>query len=146
MLLRNLLLGLPTVLACMVVQVLTSYWCVRYYVRHPAPRGDARQGLLPRVRPILAAVTILLCGAILQISVWALLFLALGEFDEAYEAAYHSAVNFSSLGYGDIVMTKPWKLLGPLEALCGVLMLGMTAAALMAILQHMIKMLRQGAD
>jgi galactitol-specific phosphotransferase system IIC component len=43
-------------------------------------------------------------------------------------------------------MTKPWKLLGPLEALCGVLMLGMTAAALMAILQHMIKMLRQGAE
>jgi hypothetical protein len=145
MLLRNLLLGLPTVLACMIVQVLASYWCVLYYVRHPAPRSDALSGLLPRVSPILMAVTILLCGAILQISVWAVLFLALGEFDEAYEATYHSAVNFSSLGYGDIVMSKSWKLLGPLEALCGVLMLGMTAAALMAILQHMIKMLRPGA-
>jgi hypothetical protein len=36
-------------------------------------------------------------------------------------------------------MSKPWKLLGPLESLCGVLMLGMTAAALMAILQQMIR-------
>ena len=49
-------------------------------------------------------------------------------------------MNFTSLGYGDIVMSKEHKLLGPLEALNGVLMLGMTAAALMVILQHLIKM------
>ena len=67
----------------------------------------------------------------------------LGEFDELYEAVYHSAVNFASLGYGDIVMSKDWKLLGPLEACCGVLMLGMTAAALMAIMQQMIKAQRE---
>ena len=71
------------------------------------------------------------------------LFVLLGEFDELYEATYHSAVNFASLGYGDIVMSKPWKLLGPLEACCGVLMLGMTAAALMAILQQMIQTQRE---
>ena len=63
----------------------------------------------------------------------------LGEFTELYEAIYHSAVNFTSLGYGDVVMSKNWKLLGPLEAVNGVLMLAMTAAALMAILQQMIK-------
>jgi len=51
-------------------------------------------------------------------------------------------VNFASLGYGDIVMTKRWKLLGPLEAVNGVMMLGMSAAALMAILQQMIKVQR----
>ena len=68
-----------------------------------------------------------------------MLFMWLGEFSEIYEAAHHSAVNFTSLGYGDFVMKKEWKLLGPLEALNGVLMLGMTASSLMAILQHMIK-------
>jgi hypothetical protein len=51
-------------------------------------------------------------------------------------------VNFTSLGYGDIVMSRERRLLGPLEAVNGVLMLGMTAAALMAILQHMITTLR----
>lgn len=52
-------------------------------------------------------------------------------------------MNFASLGYGDIVMSKAWKLLGPLEAVRGVLMLGMTAAARMAILQQMIKSQRK---
>ena len=71
--------------------------------------------------------------------------MALGEFAHLYEAIYHSAVNFTSLGYGDVVMGRERKLLGPLEALNGVLMLGMTAAALMVILQHMITSLRDAA-
>jgi hypothetical protein len=48
-------------------------------------------------------------------------------------------VNFTSLGYGDVVMSARWKLMGPLEAANGVLMFGMTSAALMAILQQLIK-------
>jgi len=48
-------------------------------------------------------------------------------------------VNFTSLGYGDVVMSARWKLLGPLEAANGILMLAITGAALMAILQQLIK-------
>ena len=81
-------------------------------------------------------------GTLLQIVLWGGLFLWLGEFEHAYDAVYHSAVNFTSLGYGDIVMSRERKLLGPLEAVNGVLMLGMSAATLMAILQHMIVLLR----
>jgi hypothetical protein len=51
-------------------------------------------------------------ATLLQITLWGTLFLALGEFTEFYEAIYHSGVNFASLGYGDIVMSKDWKLLG----------------------------------
>jgi hypothetical protein len=60
-----------------------------------------------------------------------ILFLLLGELDELYEAI--------SLGYGDFVMSKNRKLLGPLEAVNGVIMLGITSAALMLILQQVIK-------
>jgi len=94
-------------------------------------------------RGMLIVMLMMMLGTIVQIALWGVLFVVLGEFDELYEATYHSAVNFASLGYGDIVMSKPWKLLGPLEACCGVLMLGMTAAALMAILQQMIQTQRE---
>jgi hypothetical protein len=57
-----------------------------------------------------------------------------------FDALYHSAVNFTSLGYGDVVMSTRWKLMGPLEAVNGILMLGMTSAALVAIMQHLIKL------
>ena len=52
-------------------------------------------------------------------------------------------MNFASLGYGDIVMSKSWKLLGPLEAVNGVLMVGMSGAALMVVLQQLIKKLNE---
>ena len=138
MALSNFLIGLPAMLMCLILQVAVAFWCVRYYVRQAAD-GPAHPGFLAGIRPLLVAMLVMMVGNFLQIVLWGLLFLQLGEFGELYEAIYHSAVNFTSLGYGDVVMSKEHKLLGPLEALNGVLMLGMTAAALMAILQHLIK-------
>jgi hypothetical protein len=86
----------------------------------------------------------MMAGNLAQIVVWGTLFLLLGELDDLYEAVYHSAVNFSSLGYGDFVMSTTRKLLGPLEAINGVIMLGMTSAVLMVILQQIIKDQRDG--
>ena len=142
MMIRNLLVGLPLMLLCMGVQVTFAFWGIRYFVRQSAtaqnrPRATFGLGTL------LVVMLVMMLGTIVQVALWGILFIVLGEFDELYEATYHSAVNFASLGYGDIVMSKPWKLLGPLEACCGVLMLGMTAAALMAILQQMIKTQRE---
>jgi hypothetical protein len=93
------------------------------------------------MRPLIVATLAMLGGTLVQIMLWGLLFLWLGEFEQAYDAIYRSAVNFSSLGYGDIVMTRERRLLGPLEAVNGVLMLGMSAATLMAIVQHMVTQL-----
>ena len=88
------------------------------------------------MRPLIVATLAMLGGTLVQIMLWGGLFLWLGEFEQAYDAIYHSAVNFSSLGYGDIVMSRERRLLGPLEAVNGVLMLGMSAATLMAIVPH----------
>jgi len=140
MTLSNFLIGLPAMLICLVLQVAVAFWCVRYYVRQ-ADGSPAHPGFLAGIRPLLVAMLVMMVANFLQIALWGALFLWLGEFGEPYEAIYHSAVNFTSLGYGDVVMSKEHNLLGPLEALNGVLMLGMTAAALMAILQHLIKTL-----
>ena len=139
MILINLAIGLLTMMACLIVQVSFSFWSFRYALRQAGEPGG--NGLFTGIRTLLLAMVIMMLGNFLQIALWGLLFLQLGEFGELYEAIYHSAVNFTSLGYGDVVMSKERKLLGPLEALNGVLMLGMTAAALMAILQHLIKTL-----
>jgi hypothetical protein len=135
----NFLIGLPAMLLCLIVQVAVAFWCVRYYVHHVPQVGG---GFLAGIRPLLVASLVMMFGTLVQIMLWGGLFLWLGEFEQAYDAIYHSAVNFTSLGYGDIVMRRERRLLGPLEAVNGVLMLGMSAAALMAIVQHMIAQLR----
>ena len=138
MTLRNFLVGVPVMLLCLVVQVAVVFWCVRYCARRSA-QGSGNRLLLATVRPLAVAMLAMMTANLLQIALWGCLFVQLGEFEDLYAAIYHSAVNFTSLGYGDVVMNQEWKLLGPLEAANGVLMMAMTAAALTAILQNVIR-------
>ena len=144
MTLVNFLIALPVMLLCLIVQVAVVFWCVRYYVNRSSVVVSGR-GFLVGTTPLIVVTGVMMVGNFVQIALWGGLFLGLGEFAQPYDAIYHSAVNFTSLGYGDVVMGRERKLLGPLEAVNGVLMLGMTAAALMAILQHMITSLRDAA-
>jgi CHASE3 domain sensor protein len=138
MILANLLVGISTMLVCLIVQAAVSFWSVRYYVRQSSSAAAPRK-FIASIRPLLISMLAMIAGNFVQIALWGILFLLLGELDELYEAIYHSAVNFASLGYGDFVMSKTRKLLGPLEAVNGVVMLGMTSAALVVILQQVIK-------
>ncbi len=138
MILANLLVGISTMLVCLIVQAAVSFWSVRYYVRQSSSAAAPRT-FIASIRPLLISMLAMIAGNFVQIALWGILFLLLGELDELYEAIYHSAVNFASLGYGDFVMSKTRKLLGPLEAVNGVVMLGMTSAALVVILQQVIK-------
>jgi hypothetical protein len=75
----------------------------------------------------------------IEVAVWALLFILCGEFQEFGAAYYHSAVNYSTLGYGDVVMSPSWKLLGPLEAADGSLMFGVSTAMIFAVILRLIQ-------
>ena len=132
-LLNNLLLGLPTMVACLLLQALLISAAIGYYKQreHRFSGGSfwTTTGVITGVMVLLTA------GNLAQIAVWALLFRLLGEFEQFGEAFYHSAVNFATLGYGDIVMSARHKLLGPLEAVNGALMIGVSTATLMVAFQ-----------
>lgn len=51
---------------------------------------------------------------------------------------YFSATSYSTVGYGDIVLPPVWRLLGPVEAIMGVLMCGISVSALFAIAARLI--------
>ena len=144
MILANLMVGFSAMFMCLIVQAAVAFWSVRYYVRQSSSNATAPRKFVVGIRPLLISMLAMMAGNFIQITLWAILFLLLGELDELYEAIYHSAVNFASLGYGDFVMSKNRKLLGPLEAVNGVVMLGMTSAVLMVILQQIIKDQRDG--
>ena len=143
MILLNLIVGFSVMLVCLVVQAAVVFWSVRHYIRQSSEAAIPHCFMVD-IRPLLIAMLGMAAGNFVQIALWGILFVLLGESKELYEAVYHSAVNFSSLGYGDFVMSKNRKLLGPLEAVNGVIMLGMTSAALMVILQQIIKDQRDG--
>lgn len=80
-----------------------------------------------------------LTAHLIEIAVWAVIFILCGEFSNPAEAFYHSAVNYTSLGYGDVVMSASWKLLGPLETADGWLMFGLSTAMVFAVIQQLLQ-------
>ena len=85
------------------------------------------------------AIFIGLIAHLVEIGVWAGLFFGLREFHDLGTAYYHSAVNYTTLGYGDLLLTPRWRLLGPLEAADGMLMFGVSAAMIFALIQGLIQ-------
>ncbi len=133
----NLALGLPTMVVCLLFQTMLLVVTMRYYQNHRNQLSDSSvwSGLMV----ISMVMLLLVAGNLGQIAIWAFLFMLLGEFQTLNEAFYHSAVNFATLGYGDIVMSPEHKLLGPLQAVNGVLMIGVSTAALMSAFQDAIR-------
>ena len=130
-----LMVGIPVILVNMLLQSLVAVWCIRFYIK----RFNQREGALAGMLALFGTITLVMLGNLAQIGVWGGLFLWLGEFDTLQEDIYHSGVNFATLGYGDIVMSPQWKMLGPLEAVNGALMIGLSGASMLAVLQHHIR-------
>ena len=129
------MVGIPVILINMLLQSLVSVWCIRFYIK----RFGERDGVLAGVLALFGIITLVMLGNLAQIVIWGALFLWLGEFDTLQEAVYHSGVNFATLGYGHIVLGPQWKMHGPLEAVNGALMIGLSGASMLAVLQHHIR-------
>jgi hypothetical protein len=131
--LANLLVGLATMVLCLIMQSMLVAVAVRFYARR---KSSVVGGSFGATMVLLCGVMlVLVIGNSLQIAVWAGVFMLLEEFTTFSVAVYHSAVNFATLGYGDIVMSEQHRLLGPLEAVNGVLMIGVSTAVVMWALQ-----------
>lgn len=114
------------------------------FVRFEKNRGHTGRNFWADVAIVAQAMFFLLFAHLLEIAIWAVVFLLCGEFSEFGTAYYHSAVNYTTLGYGDLIMTAAWRLLGPLEAANGCFMFGVSTAIVFAIIQLLIQ--RRFAD
>ena len=132
--LLNLLLGCATVLISMGIQVTVVVFMLRYLIKVMGREDRKTDGFGWDTYAISLVLLMLFAGHLVQIAIWAALFMYIGEFNDFLTAFYHSSVNFASLGYGDIVMSEKWRLLGALEASNGVLMFGLSAGTLLSIM------------
>jgi hypothetical protein len=75
---------------------------------------------------------------LIEIALWAIVYLLCGELATFEKAFYLSAQNYTALGYGDIALSERWRLLGPLEAINGLLLFGVSTAVMFTVLNRLI--------
>jgi hypothetical protein len=88
---------------------------------------------------IMIVITLVMAAAhLMEIVLWAAAFWASSEISTFEKAFYFSAQNYTTLGYGDIVLSDRWRLLGPLEAINGLLLFGLSTAVMFAALSRLV--------
>jgi hypothetical protein len=133
-----LLLGCATVFITMSVQIAAVVYMLQYLFNTVSSAENASFNRRRATYVISLIMTMLFVGHVIQVAIWAILFMRVGEFADFQTAFYHSMVNFASLGYGDIVMSEKWRLLGAIEASTGVLMFGLSAGAMLSIMTRIL--------
>ncbi|MFN4017888.1 MAG: potassium channel family protein [Reyranella sp.] len=90
---------------------------------------------------MVATVSVLMMAHGLEVLVWALTYGMVGAAPAGADVVYFAFVNYTTLGYGDVVPVDRWRLLGPTTAMCGVLMFGWSTAVIFDVLRRALSAL-----
>jgi hypothetical protein len=71
-----------------------------------------------------------------EITVWGMFYFWQDCLPDAESAFYFAGVTYTTVGYGDLVLPKPWRMLGPVEGLTGILMCGLSAGLFFAVVSR----------
>jgi hypothetical protein len=105
----------------------------------------------PKLVLVVAAVSIWVLGVIsAAVWIWAFAYLWLGAFATLEESVYFSMVMFTTLGLGDVLLPKDWRILAGMEAANGFLNFGLLSAlfieALRLVRLNQVKVSRRRED
>ena len=99
-------------------------------------KSRASQHLVLVMIPV---VLVLMATHASEILVWALAYSLVDATPPEADRVYFAFVNYTTLGYGDVVPVKRWNLLGPMTALNGVLLIGWSTAVIFEVLRRALR-------
>ena len=84
---------------------------------------------------------------LIQTSLWAVFYYTQNLFSDFETSLYFSMVSFTTIGYGDVLLPRRWRLLGVIEGFSGVLLCGVSTAFIFAVINALFQFrLRQRSN
>jgi Ion channel len=87
---------------------------------------------------MVAAVSMLMAAHLIEIGIWSIAYALVDVAAQGDDDFYFAFVNYTTLGYGDVIPTPRWRLLGPMTAMNGVVLFGWSTAVIFQILRTTI--------
>jgi hypothetical protein len=85
---------------------------------------------------VIVAICVLFTAHLGETAIWAVFFWKSGQLPSFADGWYFAGTSHTTLGYGDLVLKKPWRSLGPISAINGLLTYGCSTAFLFLVLQN----------
>lgn len=90
-----------------------------------------------KVPVLVFAVLGVFLAHVIQIWLWALFYLRVGALPALEEALYFSTSTFTTVGYGDVVLTGKWRLVSSFQAANGFILFGWSTAFIFEIMSRL---------
>ena len=95
---------------------------------------------------MVATVGVLLVAHVAEVIAWAFAYAIFGAAPAGADVLYFAFVNYTTLGYGDVVPVERWRLLGPMAAMNGVLLFGWSTAVIFEVLRQAMRIRHQKGE
>jgi hypothetical protein len=105
-------------------------------VRRISMSDRATPELLQYTLVIVAVGSLLVAGHFLEVVLWAHTYDFVGAAPAGTDLVYFAFGNYTTLGYGDVVPVPEWHMLGPMTALNGIMLIGLSTALIIEILRR----------
>jgi len=109
-----------------------------HWVRTSIDRGVARLNTLYAAGLMIRFSILVIVLHFLQIFSWSVFYRwdCLPSWESSF---YFSAASYSTVGYGDVVLPRVWRLLGPVESVTGILMCGISVSFLFVVATKLVE-------
>jgi hypothetical protein len=87
---------------------------------------------------MIATVSVLMVAHLAEVLVWSFAYTIVDVAPPGAHLVYFAFVNYTTLGYGDVLPSERWQLLGPMTAMNGILMFGWSTAVIFEVLRKAI--------
>jgi voltage-gated potassium channel Kch len=136
--LRELFIALSIVAVCVVIHTAgLVLFAQLLFEREPRPERVSKMYYQTLVLIVVFAVVISL--HLFEASLWAVFYYARSLFPDFETALYFSFVTYASIGFGDVVLPQRWRLLSAIEGISGVLLCGLSAAFIFAVINALFQ-------
>jgi hypothetical protein len=85
---------------------------------------------------MIPTISVLMAAHVLEVIVWSLAYRIFDAAPPGADFVYFAFVNYTTLGYGDVLPVQRWLLLGPITAMNGVLLFGWSTAVIFEVLRR----------
>jgi hypothetical protein len=107
-------------------------WIVLY-----RPYWERHGGLMVNTFSLTWIVGFLVLLHLLEVGNFAFYYYIRGVLPDLESSAYFSLLTYTTVGYGDVVLSKDWRLMGTSEALVGILMTAWSTALLISVVNSL---------
>ena len=136
--LSELAIAAGIVAVCLIVHIagilLMAEWLLRR--RGYLEQSARRHHFALLIVTLFAGIVIL---HVAQTSLWAAFYYAQGLFSDFETSLYFSMVSFTTIGYGDVLLPRTWRLLGVIEGFSGVVLCGVSTGFIFAVINAMFQ-------